>query len=204
MPKKPKTLENLLALTRAQETQLRDRIRQWNGLVRIFIHPMYEKWKGHELTYRNDPKGRRLLDIERVLKYLLEMPIEKAPPIIIFEEEIHLKKLEKWAPRDCYVIPTEEDHPVPCGYLLFQEEGWRAVGGELDTLGVRKIILGGVRLETCSYKTDWTGKSPYMCRCVGIALSYLSKRKGGRFDIAVSALTDPAGSHRVFQQHIPH
>lgn len=211
-----KTIENihdLLSLSSVEKNRLKKRIEKWDGLVRIFVHPMYEKWRGHEEKYINDPEEVKLVEIERVLSKLIAMPESKTPPIIIMEERIFIKKLEKWlvenpqgsSQKGIYFVKTRLNNPAPD--LEIKEayfhpspdtEAWKPLSDTLRELGVRKILLGGIKLGVLFHKKDWTQKDPFLEFCVGIAMSHLSKDKGGEFEVELSALTFPTEERNNF------
>ena len=68
----------------------------------------------------------------------------------------------------------------------------------MTDLGVKKILMGGMQFDVSEFKRDWTGKGPWVARCVGIALSHLSKDKAGKFEVELSALTQPRSKRRYF------
>jgi hypothetical protein len=80
-------------------------------------------------------------------------------------------------------------------------DAWREFSDLLEELGVKKILIGGMQLEVSGHKTDWTEKDPWVGRCVGIALSHLSKDKAGKFEVDLSALTYPTGEREKFVAH---
>lgn len=211
---------NLLELAPGEKQKLQDRIEKWHGLVRIFVHPMYEKWRGNEEQYLKDPDKIKLVQIERVLAELLAMPEEKTPPIIIMEETAYASKVQEWlrdnpagsSQNGVYFVKTCPNNSTP--QLTDKEEltdeekraAWDKLIETLDDCGVKKILIGGMQLELGPYgindwgecAPDWTGKDPYMSRCVGIAISYLSKDKAGKFDVELSALTDSGDGRNYF------
>jgi hypothetical protein len=194
----------LYSLTLEQETALKGRIERWNGLIRIFVHPMYEKWRGHEHRYINDPMLRRLVEIERGLLRLLRLAEDKTPPVIVMEEDVFISKLNDWLAEkeiahQTFVIQTLRSNPAP---ICPEFSPWKNLTETLTRLGVNKIILGGIKLEVSNWHTDWTYKAPYVGRCVGITLSHLSRDKGGIFETEISALTHPEGARREFYKHL--
>ena len=186
---------NIFRLEPKRIAALKSRIASWDGLVRVFIHPMYEMWRGNGGSFR----------IERGLSRLVRMPPAMVPPIIIFEEQEYATQLSLWLKYEnqdtglnCYTVETEPDDPTPFGYEKeYRAYGWGAVSDKFKKLGIRRILMGGVRLEIVG-EPDWTGKSPFMCQCVGIALSHLSNRKAGAFEVELSALMDPPDARRHF------
>ena len=129
------------------------------------------------------------------------MPYGKAPPVIVMEEYIFAKRMDQWltdkqtySSAPVYRVLTEVDNPQP---LLPNQDPYhnteKAYGALIKTLrhiGVKKIVIGGMQFETDSRKTDWTYKPPWVGRCVGKALSWLSKDKAGEFETDISFLID--------------
>lgn len=171
---------NILRMEPERTETLKSRIALHKGLVRIFIHPLYERWQGNGGSTH----------IENGLSRLLQMPPESTPPIIIFEEHAYKKSLELWLKYEgldqnfnCYLVETEPDDSTPLGWDEdVRAYGWETVTKKFNELGIRRVIMGGTRLELVS-KPDWTGKPPFMQQCVGIAFSHLSKMKAGIFDV---------------------
>ena len=123
------TIPNILNLTPEEAEGLRERVDRWNGLVRIFIHPLYEKWRGHEEKYIHD-KLHRLTEIETVLTRLVSMPQDMTPPIIVFEEQRHSAQFTDWIAKksrgemNCYVVETADNNPTPYG-SAFRDTEWK-------------------------------------------------------------------------------
>ena len=170
-------------------------------MVRIFVHPLYEKQRGNEPLYIADPQMVKLVHIEQTLIRLLARPAEVTPPIIIMEEAVYVEKLQEWLKNystDCYYVGTDRNNPTPSLGDYSKAESWKLYTDALKELGVQKILMGGMQLEVSDYLTDWTNKKPWTSRCVGIALSYLARAKAGDFDVTLSALTYPAYERKLF------
>ncbi len=205
----PKYGHNLLELTLEEKRALKERVEKWQGLVRIFVHPMYEKWRGHEQEYVNDPENIKLVQIERVLSKLLAMGEDKTPPTIIMEEEKYTNKLATWLKNNpngssqdmVYFIKTLTDNPAPKIETKNKTQSWKILSRALKEIGVKKILIGGMQLEVSYHKKDWTNKDPFLARCVGIAMSYLSKEKAGEFEVELSALTAPTNERNAFIEY---
>ncbi len=206
-PKTPdqRYILDLTELTQENGERLEERLRQCGGLIRIFVHPLYEKWR-HGNWYRDKSEYIQLVRIEEALIRLLSMSEEDAPPILILEEEAHEPTFERWLAREYqegtrtkpYFIRTLPDNPTPAIVGESEADIWTRFRKLLKILGVKKILLGGLRLEVDSTKKDWTGKGPWVARCVGIALSYLAKEKGGEFEVELSGLIDPPFERRNY------
>lgn len=206
-------MNDLLKLTWQQKELLRLRIHMWNGLVRIFVHPLFEKWHYPNNQYHTHPDYQRLIQIEQTVSRLLAIPEIKTPPIIIMEEHHRITNLNRWFVRGGYFEQQFQQHPY---YLkTFENESkpflpriprwkasWRTVIKILDSLGVKKILIGGMQFEASHFTNDWTGKPPWVSGCVGIALCHLSKDKAGKFDVDLSMLVDCPHSRRVYIQSI--
>lgn len=173
---------NIFRMEPERTDALKTRIAINNALVMVFIHPLYERWQGTG----GSPH------IEEGLSRLLQMPYDTTPPIIIFEERAYAKGLGLWLKYEgldpnfnCCMVETEPDDPTPLGWdKEYRAYGWKTVTEKFNELGIRRIIMGGTRLELVS-EPDWTGKPPFMQQCVGIAFSHLSEIKGGTFDVKI-------------------
>ncbi len=202
-----KQSHDLFKLTPGQKRVLKKRIKEWNGLVRIFVHPLFEKWHWPADQYVSHHCNRRLIKIEEVLSRILVMPEKKTPPVIIMEEGHFVKNLQAWlaqnpngaSQRNTYCIATWSGNPTPDGFNS-KHEAWDFLITLFRQLGVKKILMGGMQFSVATYKTDWTGKPPYCDRCIGIALSYLSRDKAGPFDVELSALIDSIDAREVYVQ----
>ena len=204
-------MNDLLKLTRRQKELLRLRVRKWNGLVRIFVHPMFEKWHFPYTEYVKDPDYGRWVKIEKGLSRLITLPEEKTPPIIIMEENYRVENLMNWidsnssgmVQRDVYYVRTLKNtsHPLVVPRLYYDIRlQWEKLSRLLRSIGCKKILIGGLKFTAATYKDDWTGKKPWVAYCVGIAISYLSNDKAGKFDVDISALVDCQYSRNVYIQ----
>lgn len=201
---------DIFNLDNDQVIRLTERINKWNGLVRLFVHPLFEKWragsKGYQAYYSNFD---RLLEIESVLTRLLSMPEHKTPPLLVMQEGIFMEEFLQWIDEGqaCfshspYIIKTCNSSPTPACSTSSSIEAWNKLTTLLKKVGVRKLLVAGMQLEVCHYKQDWTHKGPYLARCVGIALSHLCSKKGGIFETELSALIEPAEQRRRYFQNV--
>lgn len=144
----PHPLKILYNLSKEEKGQLGDRITQWHGLVRIFIHPFY--YMPQEI-----PEGQagfqRMREMQKGLKRLLALPSSKVPPIIIFQEAEELDDLHfvGCPTENFYVIPTWVASSTPFlegrfGPIREMEKEWHDLTKILTELGVRKILVGGM------------------------------------------------------------
>ncbi len=169
-------------------SKLQERIKQSDGLVRIFIHPLD--------NVENSSRVREIL--------VATLFSEKAPPIIIFEYE---KAKEIWTrvfengehkmPNDAYMIPTIANYPYPKledrpeperdskGWLkdeslAYVEEGIEKFISELEKLGAKKLLVGGTSLEI---------RKNTLTRCVGNFIGFMKMHSD--FELKVSSGTAP-------------
>lgn len=212
---RPPSLHLLLNLDESENQKLVRRVQKWNGLVRIFVHPLYEKWANHggEGYLKREKDVLRHKEIETVFARLLSMPEDKTPPIIVFEENWALGCFRKWLRRlprsqsqnTPYVINTMESSPDP--YWEYPDWnkriGWNVPEAVLKGIGIQKILIGGIALDVAhtyggEIILDKTNKSPYVSRCLGIVLSHLSKDKAGEFETELSSLIYPRDARGVY------
>lgn len=204
--KEPVKIYDILNLSPEEVRHLRSRIEKWAGLVRIFVHPMYEKWMHSQEIYLNHTNGKELEKIENFLAKLLAMPEEKTPPIIIMEETKYITALQNWlktnpqgASQDkVFLVKTRPDNFRPDLENKNEKESWKILIDKLTDLGVKKILMGGMYFATNEFERDWTKRGPGMSYCVGIAMSHLSKDKAGKFEVELSALTSPRNERDYF------
>ena len=178
--KKPKS-EGLefFNLDAKQKKELASKVSESGGLVRIFIHPI-SGWTSDEITENQDR-------VTQVLKRTIYS--EKSPPIIILEND-HLA--EQWKkifentppPKDIYIVPTIWNFSYPIvpnnpnlperdeeGRLKqntetdkYITEGFIKLIETLNEAGVKKILLGGTKLEI---------EDGHLYRCVGNFINML-------------------------------
>jgi len=189
-PEPKEQLRDFFHLSEEEKAELHTRVEQWNGLIRIFVHPMFEKWRGIK-----NHENKKLEKIIEVVARLSAMESEQTPPIIFMEEASHLEELKKWFEQgitdECsmetrnhmYLIPTEDS-----GTSDPQNQSWEDMRKALDELGVKKILIGGMQL-TFSESEQGT----YYHRCLGTAITELSEDGNGDFEIELSNLSYPEG-----------
>ncbi len=159
----PNLAFNLWELPPEARRALMGRIEASKGLIRIFVHPFFEV-HNHPEVYAEDPdfpnEEPKNRDVDTVLQRVLEKKPEKAPPVIVLEEEKHLKKtgeylsfFAKESGSRSYLVPTMASSPrpklTPPGVpdVAKSPEAWQRLTSELWDLGVRKAIIGGMYLN---------------------------------------------------------
>ncbi|MFA6297299.1 MAG: hypothetical protein WC629_01925 [Candidatus Paceibacterota bacterium] len=190
-------LEDLLLLSEKEIEELKARVEKWDGLIRIFVHPMYEKWWG-----KKNNENKKLGKIIEVVAKLSSMEEEDTPPIIIMEEYDYINKLKNWLEHEIkdefgletnnkmYVIGTKIDSSDPeiPGSTMTVSESWEQVRKLLEKIGVKKILIGGMQLTFSENE-----RGTYYHRCLGGAITQLSKDANGYFEIELSNLSYPEG-----------
>lgn len=199
-------LQDFLNLSEEEKAELKTRIKQWNGLVRIFVHPMFEKWRG--IKNHENKKLEKIID---VVAKLSAMESDQTPPIIFMEEASHLEELKKWFEQgikdeydvethnNMYLISTTEgdSEPVTDPSIKDKNKNWENFRALLESLDVKKIIIGGMQLEF-EEKSDGQGTEYF--RCLGHAYTELSEEGKGDFEVELSYLSDP--KNRTDQQKL--
>ena len=125
---------------------LKKRIDESNGLVRVFIHPYYSKNNGETTRETKSSKG---------LDSIISSSSEKTPPIIVFEESSMVKKTTKHlvevsgqSRAKTILVETNDKTSNPKTETMgTEEERWGAVINILIQLGVKKVLIGGEKLE---------------------------------------------------------
>lgn len=162
-PEIPNRALNLWELSPEKKRALMERIEASKGLVRIFVHPFFEAHNHSEINAEDpdfpneEPVSR---DVDLILQRILEKEPGKTPPVIVLEEEKHVKKTgeylsffakESGAPS--YLVPTMAASPrpklTPPGVPDHAKspESWQKLTSKLWDLGVRKAIIGGMYLN---------------------------------------------------------
>lgn len=198
--KKPEQKNNekfvdFLMLSQEEEDAFKKRIEQNKGLVRIFVHPYYEKIT----PYYSKKRAEKIEAINLALQKMLSLPEEKTPPILFFEEKEKRSKLEEnigdiELKNRIYTIPTHESSPEPFIHKkgVTEEEkmkNWTPVIEKLKALGVKKALIGGMQFNV--YLLGRTYKNEpdeiVLDYCVGEAIKRLSKD----FETEISCLSLP-------------
>lgn len=179
---------DFLTLSQKQENLLRQRIEENQGLIRIFVHPHFEKLPLTISPEKND----RMKVMNLALQRMIALPGEKIPPIFFFEEEGEIPRLERiiksiGLKNKIYTIPTFPLSPEPSIIGMNQgeseEKNWGIIIEKLKSAGVKKIIIGGTKFLTYVLEPD----EVKFLGCVGEAMNRLSRD----FDIEVSHLSFP-------------
>lgn len=186
---------NFLELSEAEENLLKKRIEENQGLIRVFVHPYFEKIS----PFLNKKRAEQMKVMNLALQKILSLPEEKTPPILFFEEEEEIPQLEEGIgdielKNKIYTIPTFSCNPGPrINKEEFNvktiEKNWKVVIDKLKSLEVKKILIGGIQLlafAEASFSPDKSDEIKYQ-GCVGGAINHLSEN----FDIEISNLAFP-------------
>lgn len=238
-PEVPDLTLNFLELSPEEKRILAERIQSHRGLVRIFVHPFFEIYTNPEAYLENPDYHRRnprAKSAETILKRILEKEPSKTPPIIVLEGQKkltttarYLSLLAKDSGNPVYLVPTRSlFSPVPSfappgvGDKLSESEAWQKFTQELLRLGVKRAIVGGMRLavrdkkalsaatEGKSIMENWDnlfeayrrqrGKQGaastdyYLLHCVGWTIGELSR---AGIEIEVSTATHPHSRREI-------
>jgi len=190
---------DFLNLSPEQKDELKKRIEENNGLVRIFVHPFFNKITPDY----NKERAKKMKAMNLALQKILSLPEEKTPPILFFEEMEKISELEENIQaigttefkNKVYTVPTFRKDPEPAildadGKLIRNpEKHWKIMNEKLKSVGIKKIIIGGMEFMTYAMGRTSRNKPDEIkfLGCVGEAIRRLSDD----FDVEVSHLTFP-------------
>ena len=216
VPTLPTSTINIASISPSQTQRLQERVAAFHGLVRVFIHPYYEKYTNSK-EYRDriiDNQYPKIDAIEKGLARILSLPPEKTPPVIIFEESSKLNEtartladINQDSGNEVYLVPTRRGKSEPLFHGDDAEwwSGWQRIFEYFKQWKVTNTLIGGCRLTIVNSENfqiqDDEGQSyrqqlgllgevyTNFCalQCVGEAIRQLSKH----FNIEVSSLTHP-------------
>lgn len=187
----------LFDLSSAEIKILTQKVADHKGLIRIFVHPFYIRPVGSS----NEEENSILRKLETATKKTINHL--NSPATIILEEQggaSMLKKILGQIQNDVYIVPTFKSDSVPKfsddkEYLHDTldkklRENWHKLIEQLETLNVKKIIIGGMLLGV-RRRNKWERKrikgdeDIKLEACVGHAFEKLSSN----FDVELSSLT---------------
>lgn len=135
--------------------EMKAEIQKSGGKVLVIVHPYYEKYDPFYTRHpQNAEKARRL---ENRLEKWLSSSSSRRPPVFVLEEESvvwrtsdHLSEL---GAKHVYYVPTEAESPTPIFQAVYSnghntDGNWDQFSKVLKSLGVRKIYIGGMWLES--------------------------------------------------------
>jgi hypothetical protein len=175
-------IKDLFALNEEEQQKLIQDIAKSNGVIRVFIHPYYDI--NHRIDH-NDETAH----IRKWLEYMAASNSDKQPPVFIFEEfnrvnELNSKLNETVGQNSVILVKTYRNDPMPVcasgeeGSMWKQLMAWKKLRKKFKELGVRRIIIGGMRLEV---------DPENIYGCVGNAARNLESD----FEIIISYLSAP-------------
>ena len=143
----------LFSISKVELHELRKRILENGGTVRVFIHPFF-----YDYAIKYNPKGSRPshnLDRIQILKNgigkIIGKPSIKTPPVFMLEEQEHMDeskqiiKSEFHPEQPIYWIPTEPNSADPM--IKNAIDSWEKLRKMFLYLGVKKVIIGGMYLK---------------------------------------------------------
>ena len=178
------SIHDIFSLSAEEKSDLKGKILESKGIVRIMIHPYYMEQKELDVDHKKSP---RVAIVDTGFKRILQT--KSTAPVFLFEAynqvfstSAKIIPILKEAGNEIYMVPTFEDNPQPfMGYASEKRgEEWYEFIDLIKKLGVKKLVIGGMHLGTAQ-----------LSGCVGVAIEMLKRH----FEIQVSALTSP-GSRR--------
>lgn len=201
----PGKILSLFELTDEEKNLLSQRIKEANGLVRIFVHPYYQKYKvarGYvpPRPIEDEPEEKTKKEtLNRAILKMAKLTPEKTPPIFFFEEFERVnefkKKVEGVLRNEFYIVPTEPSEPKPKIDSEDLVDSWHTLSNKLHELEVKKILIGGMYFEVNYERPRPEGDDSPLWQCVGVTIDNLRKD----FEIEVSNLTLMHGRKEYLQ-----
>ena len=227
--KLPEYVHNFFELDETRLEVLKERIKKFDGLVRLFVHPYF-------ITADEEEDGfsqQKLNAINRAINILATNDPAKVPPLMIMEGQEKLPVLAENIQefnseflsghpkfRDVYIIPTRAGNspePAPVNKIDIKpsanddgdireyesDANWSVLTAKLKQLGVKKILIGGMLMEAVKMTDDGKLKG---VGCVGATIRHLQDD----FKVELSNLSysraewdeDVRDNRRKFQQEL--
>lgn len=135
--------KNLFTLTPEDQEIARERVRLFDGLADIRVHPFF--------YHGSDNPPARVIEVEAACLHAISQPPDQTPLQIIFEENHRLEQTMSRLHPVCqtsnqitYFIPTIQGGPVPIYYSYQDRLAWQNLSNYLGNLGVRSLTVGGI------------------------------------------------------------
>lgn len=190
-------VKGMCGLVRGEDVaQLKEEVAQSSGHILMLVHPYSEQ--NYPQYPKSSPATEKVQRVERRMEAFMASPSERKPPVFVLEEEEVIGKTrarveEQIGGKKVYIIPTEEGMSRP----RFQFRGsngatsgsWEEMKDAFRHLGVQKILIGGMYLETMSAHAEKRPGNSWgqYKKCVSSALQNLGKD----FEVEVSSFTFP-------------
>lgn len=170
-------------LSQEQLEHLRDRIKDWNGTIRVFVHPHY--LSKYPRSYRFETGHVTHALPGKYLNMLATKQESKTPPIFIFEEYASVNDLMETmhAPaQPLYIIRTAEQESRMIPEINLNESNLLA---KLKDLGVTRVVIGGEILNYTGFHEDNSGNIdvPRSLRNNGVEVPYFTGCVAGVMDL---------------------
>jgi hypothetical protein len=204
------TFVDFFQMSEPEKALFRERVKQSNGAVQVFMHPFYEVHNsGEPITLKDLTRVNRVNDGVNGALSTGNTQGDK-PPLIIMEEQSNLEKTKRllikrqqnYIQNDVVMVPTGEGKSIPRALPErqprpgqssndFIRENWQEFFRQLKDLGVTAVIIGGSFFwaDGRGGNKDGTGTG-----CVGSAMKSFDE---GGFKVQISDFTNPDSRERV-------
>lgn len=196
--KQPAIARNFFDLNKEQLGELKKRVSDSQGTIRMLVHPFYTR----PTQFGFFDGDKELNSMQDGIKRLTKLTPDKTPPIFVLEEigrtDELLKSLQGNLNQDLYIIQTDEKSgaPFPEGELAeirthydtvidYIPDAYNFISQKLGDLGVKRIVIGGMWLMVDRPSED--GKTLPLQGCVSPPLILFARK----FKMTLSHFTFP-------------
>ena len=182
--KQEKFVLNFFDLSEAEQEELKKRVLENKGSIRIMVHPYFMSKSAEQ--YKHGFKNRIGI-VETGFKRILET--KSTTPVFLFEDIDEIDNTKKIilpslvsSRKSLYLVPTLPNEPVPVTGVRGEhpDEAWDLFINKLKEIGVQKIVIGGMYLYVDQ-------DSEYLSGCLGSAIKNLRPA----FKVQISNLAHP-------------
>jgi len=196
IPKLPEIFLDIFEMTDDEKKELKERIAQWEGTLRVFVHPFFIKHGYAEQTHHHFPGQERT---GTMVKRIVAKEADQTPPVLILQEAKTIKRLAEELEEASQVIliarTVDNDPDLEYGRdfedlkKLFVELGVKRllVGGQFLYIDEQEVEEGSDAIEIPE-NYGYENMEPWLGGCTGKAIKNL---KDPQYKIYISYSSYP-------------
>jgi len=214
----PASTINIAVISPNQTQRLQERVAAFHGLVRVFIHPFYERYGKTQCfqEYIHNNQYPKIGIIEKGMARILSLPPEITPPVFVFEEWNNLHEtaltiagMNQNSGNEIYFVPTQVNRSEPKFTREYVDDvecgNWTRLSEYFRKLNVDTVLIGGMRLTISNIEDpqiledSWTAFRRFLIQYGAVNAKFSIDRCVGQaisrlskwFKVEVSSLTHP-------------